>query len=52
MPNALNLDGIALTREQGRWRRVAEKLATDVLRPNAAETDRSGSFPVANIAAL
>ncbi|WP_298688307.1 acyl-CoA dehydrogenase family protein [uncultured Sphingomonas sp.] len=52
MPNALNLDGIALTREQGRWRRVAEKLAAEVLRPNAPELDRSGAFPEANIAAL
>lgn len=52
MPNALNLDGIALTREQGRWRRVAEALARDVLQPNAGEIDRTGAFPSANIAAL
>jgi hypothetical protein len=31
MPKALNLEGIAVTREQGRWRRVAENLARDVL---------------------
>lgn len=52
MPNALNLEGIALTREQGRWRRLAEKLANDVLKPNAAEVDRAGVFPRDNIDAL
>lgn len=52
MPNALNLDGIALTRDQGRWRRRAEKFAEDVLRPAAEEVDRSGEFPNANIEAL
>jgi alkylation response protein AidB-like acyl-CoA dehydrogenase len=52
MPNALNLDGIALTREQGKWRRSAEKLARDVLKPNAAEVDRAGEFPWQNIEAL
>jgi hypothetical protein len=31
MPTALNLEGIALTREQGRGWRVAENLARDVL---------------------
>lgn len=52
MPNALNLEGIALTREQGRWRRLAEKLANDVLKPNAAEVDRAGAFPRDNVDAL
>jgi alkylation response protein AidB-like acyl-CoA dehydrogenase len=50
--NALNLEGIALTPEAGRWRRVAEDLANDVLRPRAAEVDRSGEFPHDNIDAL
>jgi alkylation response protein AidB-like acyl-CoA dehydrogenase len=52
MPNALNLDGIALTREQGRWCRKAETLAREVLRPNAAEIDHGGVFPSANIDVL
>lgn len=52
MPNALNLEGIALTTEQGRWRRAAEQVARDVLAPNAAEVDRSGEFPSEGIAAL
>jgi alkylation response protein AidB-like acyl-CoA dehydrogenase len=52
MPNALNLDGIALTREQGRWRNLAETLAREVLQPAAGETDRVGAFPTANIDAL
>lgn len=52
MPNALNLDGIALTRDQGRWRRQAETLAAEVLKPNVEEVDRSGEFPARNIEAL
>src|SRR3954469_4241370 len=52
MPNALNLSGIALTTGQGRWRRVAEDLATEVLAPRAEEVDRTGQFPHENIDAL
>jgi alkylation response protein AidB-like acyl-CoA dehydrogenase len=52
MPNALNLEGIALTKEQGRWRRTAEELSRDVLAPGAADVDRHGEFPHEAIAAL
>src|SRR5260370_18922770 len=52
MPNALNLEGIALTRDQGHWRQVAEQVARDVLAPTAADVDRYGEFPQANIKAL
>lgn len=52
MPNALNLEGIALTTEQGKWRRVAEKTAAEVLAPNAAEVDREGCFPSKGMDAL
>lgn len=52
MPNALNLEGIALTRDQGHWRQVAEQVARDVLAPTAADVDRYGEFPHANIKAL
>ena len=52
MPNVLNLDGIALTRNQGKWRRTAEKVAREVLAVNAAQVDRDGSFPQDNIRAL
>jgi alkylation response protein AidB-like acyl-CoA dehydrogenase len=52
MPNALNLQGIALTTEQGRWRRRAEQIAGKVLAPLAAEIDREGRFPTEGIDAL
>ncbi len=52
MPNALNLEGIALTRDQGHWRQVADKVAREVLAPTAADVDRYGEFPHANIKAL
>ncbi len=52
MPNALNLEGIALTRDQGHWRQVAETVAREVLAPTAADVDRYGEFPKANIRAL
>jgi alkylation response protein AidB-like acyl-CoA dehydrogenase len=52
MPNALNLEGIALNKDQGKWRRVAEKVAADVLAPNSAEVDRAGRFPTEGIDAI
>lgn len=52
MPNALNLEGIALTKEQGQWRRTAEEISRDVLAPNAADVDRYGEFPREGIGAL
>jgi isovaleryl-CoA dehydrogenase len=52
MPNALNLEGIALTKEQGIWKRLADKLSREVLAPAAAEVDRTGEFPETNIKAL
>lgn len=41
-----------LSKEQRRWREVAETLAQDVLGPQAAATDRDGAFPVDQLAAL
>lgn len=52
MPIGLNLSGIALTTDQGRWKRLARKLATDVLAPTAAATDRDGTFPLENMRAI
>jgi alkylation response protein AidB-like acyl-CoA dehydrogenase len=52
MPNALNLEGIALNKDQGRWRRLAEKTAAESLAPKAAEVDRSGQFPADGIVAI
>jgi alkylation response protein AidB-like acyl-CoA dehydrogenase len=52
MPTFLHLDGLALTTSQGKWKRAAEAVARDVLRPNAAQVDRDGSFPMENLRAL
>ncbi len=52
MPSFLNLDGLALNTNQGKWKRVAEKVADEVIRPNAESVDRSGEFPKENIRAL
>jgi alkylation response protein AidB-like acyl-CoA dehydrogenase len=52
MANALNLAGIALTIEQGKWKRLANQLAREVLAPDAAKVDRDGLFPTAGIKAL
>jgi alkylation response protein AidB-like acyl-CoA dehydrogenase len=52
MPAFLNLEGLALTTEQGRWKRAAEKVARDLIGPNAEEIDRNGRFPKENICAL
>ena len=52
MGNALNLSGIALTTDQGKWRRLAAKLSKEVLAPRAAEVDRTGAFPRESIKAL
>jgi alkylation response protein AidB-like acyl-CoA dehydrogenase len=52
MPSFLNLDGLALKTDQGKWKRTAEAVARDVLRPNAEKVDREGCFPVENIRAL
>ena len=41
-----------LTKDQHRWREVAEALARDVLGPRAAETDRDAAFPTQQLAAL
>ena len=41
-----------LTQDQLRWRQMAEALARDVLEPRAADTDRDGSFPSEQLAAL
>src|SRR3954452_515946 len=52
MPNVLNLDGIALSQEQGKWRRVAERVGREVLAVNAAEVDREGVFPTKSLRAV
>ena len=52
MPNALNLTGLALTVGQGKWKRLARKLADEQLAPNAEEIDRAGRFPRENIEAI
>jgi alkylation response protein AidB-like acyl-CoA dehydrogenase len=52
MPNALNLEGIALTSNQGQWRRLAETIAEETLAPNAERVDREGTFPADNIRTL
>ncbi len=52
MPNALNLTGIALTTQQGRWKRVASKVAREVLAPDAERIDREGVYPRENFRAL
>ena len=41
-----------LTGAQQRWRDVAQQLADEVLGPRAAETDRDGTFPTEQLAAL
>jgi alkylation response protein AidB-like acyl-CoA dehydrogenase len=52
MGNFLNLDGLALSSSQGKWKRVAEATARETLRPNAERVDREGTFPIENIRAL
>jgi len=52
MPSFLNLDGLALTTEQGKWKRTAERVARDVIKPNAEQVDREARFPTENIRAL
>jgi alkylation response protein AidB-like acyl-CoA dehydrogenase len=52
MGNALNLTGLALTPEQGKFKRTARKLADDVLSKNAETIDREGRFPHENIKAI
>lgn len=48
----LNLKGIAIEKEEAAWKKVAHRLATEVLAPNAAQTDQEGSFPRDQIKAL
>jgi alkylation response protein AidB-like acyl-CoA dehydrogenase len=50
--NFLNLDGVALNKNQGKWKRAAEAVAREVLRPNAERVDREAAFPRENIKAL
>ena len=52
MSNALNLQGIALSAEQGRLRRVAQRLAKEVLAPNAGRVDEEGVFPKESLEAV
>src|SRR4051812_152737 len=52
MGNFLQLDGLALTPAQGKWKRAADTVAREVLRPNADRVDREGEFPKGNIQAL
>ena len=48
----LNLKGIATEKEEAEWKRLARRLALDVLAPNAAQIDKEGLFPKENIRAL
>jgi alkylation response protein AidB-like acyl-CoA dehydrogenase len=52
MPAFLNLDGLALTTDQGRWRRTAQKVASEVLAVDAPVIDRDGVYPERSIRAL
>ncbi len=52
MGHFLNLDGLALNKSQGKWKRTAEAVVREVLRPNADRVDRSAVFPQENIKAL
>jgi alkylation response protein AidB-like acyl-CoA dehydrogenase len=52
MPNALNLTGIALTLNQGKWKRLARSLAQEALAPNAVQVDREGAFPTVSLSAV
>jgi len=52
MPAFLNLDGLALSTSQGKWKRTADSVAREVLRPNAEQVDREGTFPTSNLRAL
>jgi alkylation response protein AidB-like acyl-CoA dehydrogenase len=48
----LNLDGLALTTSQGKWKRIADAVVRDVVKSNAERVDREGTFPAENIRAL
>ena len=48
----LNLKGIAIEKEEAEWKRVAHRVAAEVLAPNAARTDQEGRFPREGIRAL
>jgi alkylation response protein AidB-like acyl-CoA dehydrogenase len=48
----LNLKGIAIEKEEAEWKRVAHRIATEVLAPKAAATDHDGTFPREGIRAL
>ena len=52
MPNALNLTGIALSVEQGRWKRLARSVAQNSLAPKAAEVDRDAIYPREGLKAI
>jgi alkylation response protein AidB-like acyl-CoA dehydrogenase len=47
--NALKLDGLSLNPKQGKLKRAAEKVAREVLAPNAERIDREGIFPLENL---
>ena len=52
MPDALNLTGIALTVEQGKWKRLAKSVAKKSLEPLAAQVDQEGSYPRESLKAV
>ncbi|MBJ6762571.1 acyl-CoA/acyl-ACP dehydrogenase [Myxococcaceae bacterium JPH2] len=52
MGSFLNLDGLALSAEQGKWKRRAEGVAREILRAHAARVDQDASFPRESIRAL
>jgi len=52
MPDALNLTGIALTVEQGKWKRLARSVAQKSLAPNAVQVDREAIYPREGLKAI
>jgi alkylation response protein AidB-like acyl-CoA dehydrogenase len=52
MPNALNLTGIALTVDQGKWKRLARSVAEKALAPNAVQVDRDSIYPREGLKAI
>src|SRR5437016_476298 len=52
MPDALNLTGIALSVNQGKWKRLAKSVAQKSLAPLAAQIDQEGSYPRESLKAV
>jgi alkylation response protein AidB-like acyl-CoA dehydrogenase len=52
MPDALNLTGIALTVDQGKWKRLAKRVAQETLAKNADSVDRNAIYPRESLRAV